>query len=144
MDTGRVGILLKMSFLSRYFSIPRIENLEKAIHISSYLKSHSKKKLSFEPAHPAINKNRFQVFYCAEFYCDASEAITENMSVRTGNFMLTHCFFNANDYVDTNKILSQTEISLFCNKAPIILFNKRHHSVEASTFESEFTEGCCK
>ena len=120
MDTVRVGILLKMLYMSSYFSIPRIEHLEKAIHISSYLNSQRKKELSFEPARPAINKNRFQVFYCAEFYWDASEAITRNMPVHIGNFMLTHCVVNTNHAGDTNKILSQTEISLFCNKAPII------------------------
>ena len=126
------------------FHISRIEHLEKAIHIFGYLKSHPKKKLGFDPAHPAINKNLFQDCYWVEFYWDASEAITGNMPVRRGNGMLTHCSVDTNHVGDTDKILSQTEISLFCNKAPIILFSKRHNLVEAYTFGSEFTEGCCK
>ena len=61
------------------------------------------------------------------------------MPVARINFMLTHCFVDANNVGDTETRRSQTVIILFCNIEPIIWFNKRQNSVEASTFGSEFT-----
>jgi hypothetical protein len=95
--------------------------------------------LAFDPAHPAINENRFQQCDWTEFYRDASEAIPSNMPAPRGKHMTTHCFVDANHAGDTETRRSQTGILLFCNRAPIIWFSKRQNSVEASTFGSEFT-----
>ena len=54
--------------------------------------------------------------------------------------MSMYCFVYANHAVETETILSQISILLFCNSAPIIWFSKSQNSVEASTFGSEFTE----
>ena len=43
-----------------------------------------------------------------------------------------------NHDVDKVTTRSQTGIILFCNKEPVICHSKRHNSVEASTFGSEF------
>ena len=53
--------------------------------------------------------------------------------------MSMYCFVYANHAVETETILSQISILLFCNSAPMIWFRKRQNSVEASTFVSEFT-----
>ncbi len=139
VEIGRVDILLETSLLSSYLAMPRVGHLEQAIHIFGYLKTHPKRKLAFDPAHPAINENRFQKCDWTEFYRDASEAIPGNMPAPRGNCMSTHCFVDANHAGDTETRRSQTGILLFCNSAPTIWFSKRQNSVEASTFGSEFT-----
>ena len=75
VEIGRVDILLETSLLSSHLAMPRVGHLEQAIHIFGYLKTHPKRKLAFDPAHPAINENRFQKCDWTEFYRDASEAI---------------------------------------------------------------------
>jgi hypothetical protein len=139
IEIGRVDILLETSLLSSYLAMPRAGHLEQAYHIFGYLKTHPKRKLGFDPAHPAINENRFQKCDWTEFYREASEAIPTNMPTARGNCMSTHCFVDANHAGDTETRRSQTGILLFCNSAPTIWFSKRQNSVEASTFGSEFT-----
>jgi hypothetical protein len=139
VEIGRVDILLEVSLLSSYLAMPRVGHLEQALHIFGYLKLHPKRKLAFDPAHPAINENRFQQCDWTEFYREAEEAIPGNMPKPRGNGMSTHCFVDANHAGDTETRRSQTGILLFCNKAPITWFSKRQNSVEASTFGSEFT-----
>jgi hypothetical protein len=139
VEIGRVDILLETSLLSSYLAMPRVGHLEQALHMFGYLKSHQKRKLAFDPAHPAVDENRFQKCDWEEFYRDASEAIAGNMPLPRGNCMSTHCFVDANQAGDTENRRSQTGMLLFCNSAPTIWFSKRQNSVEASTFGSEFT-----
>ncbi len=139
VEIGRVDILLEVSLLSSYLAMPRVGHLKQAFHVFGYLKTHRKRKLAFDPAHPSIQENRFQQGDWTEFYRDAKEAIPENMPKPRGNCMSTHCFVDANHAGDTETRRSQTGILLFCNTAPIIWFSKRQNSVEASTFGSEFT-----
>ena len=119
--------------------MPRVGHLDQTFHIFGYLKSHLKRKLGFDPAHPAINENRFQKCDWMGFYRNSEEAIPRNMAVEKCKFMSTHCFVDANHAGDTETRQSQTGILLFCNSAPIIWFRKRQNSVEASKFVSEFT-----
>jgi hypothetical protein len=139
VEIGRVDILLETSLLSSYLAMPRVGHLEQAFHIFGYLKTHPKRKLAFNPAHPDIKEDRFQRCDWTEFYRDAEEAIPGNMPKPRGNLMTTHCFVDANHAGDTETRRSQTGILLFCNSAPTIWFSKRQNSVEASTFGSEFT-----
>jgi hypothetical protein len=90
VEIGRVDILLETSLLSSYLTMPRVGHLEQALHMYGYLKSHQKRKLAFDAAHPAIDENRFQKCDWEEFYRDASEAIPGNMPLPRGNCMSTH------------------------------------------------------
>ena len=63
LEIGCLDILLEMSLLSRCLVMPRVGHLEQVFHIFGYLKAHPKRKLGFDLAHPAINKNRFQQCY---------------------------------------------------------------------------------
>ena len=67
--------------------MPHTGDLEQAIYVFGYLKSHPKRKLDFYPAHPAINENRFQDCDWVEFYWDTSEAIPGNKPMTIGNCM---------------------------------------------------------
>jgi hypothetical protein len=84
---GQVDILLETLLLLSYLAMPRVGHLEhQAFHIFGYLKTHPKRKLAFDPAHPDINENRFQQCDWSEFYRDPSVAIPGNMSKRRGNY----------------------------------------------------------
>ena len=67
VDIGRLEILLETSLLSRYLDKPRVGHFKQAFHIFEYLKVHPKMNLGFDPAHPAIDENRFQQCDWAEF-----------------------------------------------------------------------------
>ena len=62
VDIRCLYILLEMSLLLGYLVMTQAEHLEQEFHIFEYLKAHLKRKLVFDPAHPAINKNRFHKF----------------------------------------------------------------------------------
>ena len=117
VEIGRVDILLETSLLSSHLAMSRTGHLEQAFHIFGYLKTHPKRKIAFDPAHPAINENRFQKCDWTEFYRDAREAIPNNMPTARGKSMSTHCFVDANHAGDSETRRSQTGILLFCNSA---------------------------
>ena len=131
VDIGRLDIMLEMSLLLSYLAIPRVGGIEKAFHIFGYLKAHPKRNLGFDPAHPAINENRFPKCDWMEFYRDADKAIPGNIPVARGNFMSTHCFVDANHAGNTDTRLYQNSIVLFCKNFQILWFRNRHKSVEA-------------
>ena len=81
--------------------MPQVGHLKQVFHIFGYLKAHPKRKLDFDPAHPAINKNRLQKCDWTEFYMDAEYLIPVNMPVSIGNFMSSHFFVDANHTGDT-------------------------------------------
>ena len=122
-----------------YLYMPRIGYLEQALRIPGYPKLHPKRELVFDPAHPAINDNRFQDCDWAEFFRDSIEAIPGNKTFPRFNCMLTHLFVDANHSGYTNMRQFQTGILLFSNRVTIIWFSKRHYSLEASKFIFEFT-----
>ena len=139
VEIGRLYILLEMLLLSRYLAMPPVGHLKQAFYIFGCLKAYLKRKLVFDPEHPATNKKEFQQCDWKDFYKNVEETIPGNIPVSRGNFMLTYCFVKANHASDTEARLSQIGILLFYNSAPIIYFNKRQNSFEASTFLLEFT-----
>ena len=68
LEIRHLDILLETSLLLSYLDMPRVGHLKQAFHIFGYLKAHPKRKLGFDPAHPAINENRFQKCDWTEFY----------------------------------------------------------------------------
>ena len=101
VEIGRLDILLETSLLLSCLTIPLVGHLKQAFHIFGYFKAHTKRKLVFDPAHPAINKNRFQQCDWTEFYRDNEEAIPRNIPVERGDFMSMHCLVDANHSGDT-------------------------------------------
>ena len=120
VEIGRMDILLENFLLSIYLDMPRVGHLKQTFHIFGYLKAYPKRELIFDPAHPAINQNRFHKCDWTEFYRYAEEAIPGNIPVARGNFMSTHCFVDANHAGDTDTRQSQTTILIFLNSALII------------------------
>ena len=138
VEIGRVDILLETSLLSTHLAMPRVGHLEQVYRMFGYLKLYPKRKLAFDPQHPAISERAFCKFDWNDFYRDVEEAIPGDMPKPRGNAMSTHCFVDASHGSDRANRRSQTGILIFCNRAPIIWFSKRQNTVEASTFGSEF------
>lgn len=91
-----------MSLNSSYHAVPRVMNLELALYLFGYLKTHPKRKLACDPAHLDIDKIRFQRCDWTEFYWDASEAIPGNMMAPPrGNCMTTHSFVDVDQVGNT-------------------------------------------
>ena len=138
VELGRVDILLETSLMSTYMAMPREGHLQQLYRMFGYLKIHPKRKLAFDPQHPAINELRFKKCDWHDFYRDAAEAIPGDMPAPRGNIMSTHCFVDASHGSDRATRRSQTGTLILCNKAPIMWYSKRQNTVEASTFGSEF------
>ena len=137
VEIGRLDILLEVALLSAYLACPREGHLEAAFHIFGYLKWEPKRKLAFDPDHPAINQKRFTKYDWTDFYRDAQEPIPPNAPQPRGKEVSTHCFVDANLAGNTVTRRSQMGILLFVNKAPITWLSKRTNTVESSTFGSE-------
>ena len=137
VEIGRLDILLEVSLMSAYLASPREGHLEEVLHIFAYLKQHPKRKIAFDPDHPAIDMRRFKKYDWTDFYHDAQEAIPSNMPEPRGNEVSIHCFVDANLAGDTATRRSQTGILIFVNRAPVMWHSKRQNTVEASTFGSE-------
>ena len=138
VELGRVDILLEAALMATYMAMPREGHLQMLYRMFAYLKTHPKRKLGFDPAHPVVNEKRFKKCDWHDFYRDAKEAIPGDMPMPRGNPMSTHCFVDASHGSDMSTRRSQTGILIFCNRAPIIWYSKRQNTVEASTFGSEF------
>ena len=61
-----------------------------------------------------------------------------DMPEARGNEVGIHCVVDASNAADKVTRKSQTSISIFMNKGPIIIYSKKQNSVEMSTFGSEF------
>jgi hypothetical protein len=104
------------------------------------LKRHPTRKLGFDPAHPAINKKRFQQCDWTEFCSNASsEAIPENMPKPMGKHMSrTRCFVDANHADNARTRRFQTGILLHAT-ARRSFGSAGGRELSGSTFGLEFT-----
>ena len=137
VELGRIDILLEVSMLSSYLACPREGHLEAVFHIFGYLKRKSKRKIGFDPDHPAIDQRTFKKYDWEDFYKGAKEALPHNAPPAKGKPVSTHCFVDASLAGNTVSRRSQMGILLFVNRAPVVWFSKRTNTVETSTFGAE-------
>ena len=135
---GQVDILLETAMLSTYMALPRKGHLEQVYHVFGYLKTHSKRRLFFDPRHPDIDERAFSTYEWYDFYRDAKEQVPIDMPPPRGCAVSTHCFVDADHASNTVTRRSQTGILIFLNWAPTVWYSKRQNTVETSTFGSEF------
>ena len=95
VELGRVNILLEASLMSTYMAMPREGHLQQLYRMFGYLKLYPKRKIAFDPQHPAISEKMFQQHDWHDFYRDVAEAIPGDMPTPRGNLMSTHCFVDA-------------------------------------------------
>ena len=137
-ELGRVDVLLETAMLSTYMALPQKGHMEQVYHVFGYLKTHSKRRLFFDPRHPDIDERAFSSYEWYDFYRDASEQVPNDMPPPRGHAVSTHCFIDADHASNTLTRRSQTGILIFLNKAPIVWYSKRQNTVETSTFGSKF------
>ncbi len=91
---------------------------------------------------PSIDHNRFPSVDWRDFYPDAKEVIPVNAPEPRGKSIIMSCFVDADHAGNRITHCSQTEIIIFCNRAPILWFSKRQNTVETSSFGSKFIAAC--
>ena len=112
--------------------------MEQVYHVFGYLKTHLKRRLFFDPQHPDIDEYAFSNYEWYDFYRDAREQVSNDMSLPRGHAVSTHCFVDADHASNTVTRRSQTGILILLNKIPILWYSKRQNTVDTSTFGSEF------
>ena len=112
-ELGRVEILLETAMLSTYMALCRKGHLEQVYHVLRYLKTHSKRRLFFNPGHPDIDERAFNTYEWYDFYRDAKEKVPIDMPIPRGRSVSTHCFVDADDTSNTVTRRSQTGILIF-------------------------------
>ena len=112
--------------------------MEQVYHVFGYLKTHSNRRLFFDPRHPDIDERAFSNYEWYDFYRDASEQLPNDIPPPRGHAVSTHCFVDADHASNTVTRRMQTGILIFLNRAPIVWYSKRQNTVETSTFGSEF------
>ena len=113
-ELGRVDILLEMTMLSTYMALPRKRHSEQVYHVFGYLKTHSKRRLFFDPRHPDIDERAFSSYEWYDFYRDAKEQVPNNMPPPCGHAVSSHCFVDADHASNTVTRRSQTGILILC------------------------------
>ena len=103
-----------------------------------YLKTHSKRRLFFDPRHPDIDEHAFSSYEWYDFYRDTKEQVPIDIPPPCGRAVSSHCFVDVDHASNTVTRRSQIGILIFLNQALIVWYSKRQNTVETSTFGSEF------
>ena len=98
-----------------------------------YLKTHTKRRLFFDPWHPDIDEHAFSSYEWYDFYRDAEEEVPNDMLPPRRCAVSRHCFVDADHASNTVTRRSQTAILIFLNKAPIVWYSKQQNALETST-----------
>ena len=133
-ELGCVDILLETAMLLTYMALPQKGHMEQVYHVFGYLKTHSKRRLFFDPWHPDIDERAFSSYVWYDFYRDAKEQVPNDIPPPRGHAVSSHCFVNADHASNTVTQRAQTGILIFFNRAPIVWYSKRPNTVETSTF----------
>ena len=102
-----------------------------------YVKTHPKRKLAFDAAHPNIYERRFKRYGWYDFYRGEKESIPTYFPEALENYMSTHYFVDEDLAGNLIYRRNQTGVLIFCNRSPIIWHSKRQNSVESGKFGSE-------
>ena len=129
--------------LYNYQASPRKGHIEKIYHIFAFLNKNPKLTLYFDPREPLIDPSWVQGDSVEEFKDqnrDAEDQLPPSqMCPETrGGPISTTVYVDV--YHKANKVTSHghTGFIILLNRATIIWYNKRHNTVETSTFSSDF------
>jgi hypothetical protein len=139
-EIGRVDILLEVSLSSQYQASPREGHLEQVLHVFAFLKKHPKLTLYMSPELPRYDYGDFRTRKedFAEIYRDAEELMPHRIPMPRGRSVITTAYVDASHASNKVTQRSHSGYVLFLNRAPVAWYSKRQHTVETSTFSSEF------
>jgi hypothetical protein len=139
VELGRVDIFYEVSVMSQYQASACVGHMDAIYHMFGYLKKHRKQKIVFDPTDPWIDKTAFYPFAdWTDFSGDAKEEVLANVPEPRGKPVNILCFVDSNHAGNVITRRLHTGILIFVQNAPIIYYSKRQHTVETSTFGSEF------
>jgi hypothetical protein len=110
------------------------------MHIFAFLKKKPKLSIYLDPSLPNIDYGDFRTKRedFAEQYRGAEEQMPHDMPRPRGRPVTTTEFVDASHAANTMTRRSHTGFLFFVNRAPILWYSKRQHTVESSNFGSEF------
>jgi len=144
IELGRVDILTEVSCLSQHLAEPREEHLIAVFKIFKYLNQHlkiSNRRIVFNGKSMVIDSaiiNDFNRDEWMDFYSDAREELPVRIPEPLGNPVQVIAYVDANHAGNIKTRTSHSGVLIYINQAPIIWYNKRQNTVEASSFGSEY------
>ena len=138
VDIGRIDICCEVSMMSSNLALPREGNLSQVFHIFAYLKNHHYSALVFDLLYPDANIDTFQKDDWTDFYGNVKEAMPPDMPEPLVKEVVMRCFVDADHSGEKLTRRSRSGFIIFLHMAPIYYCQKRHNTVETSTFGSEF------
>ena len=137
VELGRVDICGEVSMLASYSAMPREGHLEAVIHMFSYLSSHDRSKVVFDPTY--VQHERQQRPDWSDFYRDAQPMVPPDCPKPLGKVVQITCFVDADMAGDHVTRRSRTGVLIYLNRSLTIWYSKKQGSIETSTFGAEFS-----
>jgi hypothetical protein len=138
VELGRVDMYINVALLSAFMAAPRQGHLEAIYYIYGYLKSHNRSDVVFDSSYVNWKSEDFPTYDWVDFYPDTGEDIPSNMPKARRTPVQMNIFVDANHAGNLINRRSQTGISMYLNRAPIVWYSKTQKTLESSTFGSEF------
>lgn len=149
VELGRVDICLEVSMMSSYLVSPREGHIQQLFHIFAYLKKYHNSEMVFDPTEPVTDMSKFERrdWASTEFgHLEEKEEMPPNMPQSRGTGFVVWAKIDADHAADTVTRRSRTGMLVYVNSALIYWSSKKQHSVESSSFGSEFVamKQCCE
>ena len=136
VELGRIDICGEVSMMSSYNAAPRSGHLDAVLHMFSYLDAHKRSRIVMDDAyfpHKELERPDW-----SQFYPGAKEELPSDMPEALGRPLQQTMFVDASHAANVVTRQSRTGVLIFLNRAPILWYSKKQHSIETSTFGSEF------
>jgi len=136
VELGRIDICGEVSMMSSYNAAPRSGHLDAVLHMFSYLETHKRSRIVMDDAyfpHEELERPDW-----SQFYPGAKEELPADMPEPLGRPLQQTMFVDASHAANVVTRQSRTGVLIFLNRAPILWYSKKQHSIETSTFGSEF------
>lgn len=136
VELGRIDICGEVSMMSSYNAAPRSGHLDAVLHMFSYLDTHKRSRIVMDDdyfPHKELERPDW-----SQFYPGAKEELPLDMPEPLGKPLQQTMFVDASHAANVVTRQSRTGVLIFLNRAPILWYSKKQHSIETSRFGSEF------
>ena len=138
---------VEASMLASCMALPREGYLQQLYHVFAYLKNKHNAQLLFDPTHPHIDLDQYELdLNWEKVYGDVSEDVPKNAPEALGKEFIMRAYVNADHVGDKLTRRSRTGYIVFLNMTPIYWHSKKQVLIETSMFGSEFIamKQCCE
>ena len=139
VELGRVDIITEVSLLASQLCNPRDGNLDAALHLYGYLKSHHNARMVLDPCYPKIDQEDFiKRDDWDHFYGDVKEELPTDMPKPLGKEVDLRLYVDSSHANDKSNRRSRTGFFIYLNSALIQWCSKKQPTIETSVFGAEF------